>query len=164
MRAKWKLLAAAVLLTGATSASTQNSGSQASPPGCITAASTAAEKTAAAERMQAILIGPQAGTPPLPASKPAEFGADIGGLARENVFGDLWSRCGLSRRDRSLVTLGMLIALRADGELRYHFPIAFRNGLTRRELEEVIYQASGYAGFPAATSARRIAEETLSGK
>jgi 4-carboxymuconolactone decarboxylase len=82
-------------------------------------------------------------------------------LVKQNVFGNVWPRCGLSRRDRSLVTLGILIALRADFELRYHFPIAVRNGLTRSELEEVIYQASAYAGFPAAASARVIAQETL---
>ena len=48
----------------------------------------------------------------------------------ENIFGRLWTREGLSRRDRSLVTLGILIALRATEELEAHFRIARQNGLT----------------------------------
>jgi len=94
-------------------------------------------------------------------SQGTPFAPEIGNLAAENVFGALWTRPGLSRRDRSLVTIGILIALRAESELRYHFPIALRNGVTREELEEVIYQATGYAGFPAATAARNAAMEVL---
>ena len=59
------------------------------------------------------------------------------------------------------MTLGILIALRAEGELRLHLPIALRNGLTREELEEVIYHAAAYAGFPAASTASRIGQEVL---
>jgi len=114
--------------------------------------------------MATLLLAPRAGTPSTPSDTTLTFGADIKQLAHENVFGDIWARCGLSRRDRSLVTLGILIALRADNELRYHFPIAIRNGLTRSELEEVIYQSAGYAGFPAAASARSVAQEMLPAK
>ena len=88
-----------------------------------------------------------------------QFGAMIGELALDNVFGALWTRPGLGRRERSLVTLGILIALRATEELRFHFPAALRNGLTKDELAEVIYHCSGYAGFPAAASARSLALE-----
>ena len=56
----------------------------------------------------------------------------------------------------------MLIALRANDELALHFRIARTNGLTDDELAEVIYHSSGYAGFPAAATANRIAGETLS--
>jgi 4-carboxymuconolactone decarboxylase len=59
------------------------------------------------------------------------------------------------------VTLGILIALRAEGELRLHLPIALRNGLTREELEEVIYHSAAYAGFPAASAAGTIGREVL---
>jgi 4-carboxymuconolactone decarboxylase len=88
---------------------------------------------------------------------------EIGVLSLDNVFGTLWARPGLDHRSRSLVTLGILIALRATDELRFHFPIALRNGLTRDEIAEVIYHASGYAGFPAAATARGIAVEMLDG-
>ncbi len=86
------------------------------------------------------------------------------GLLEESldcVFGRVWTRPGLDWRSRSLVTLGILIALRAEAELRIHLPIALRNGLTRDELEEVIYHAAAYAGFPAASTAGRIGHEVL---
>jgi 4-carboxymuconolactone decarboxylase len=83
-------------------------------------------------------------------------------LSLDNVFGRLWGRDGLSRRDRSLVTLGALIALRANDELAIHFKIARTNGLTDDEIAEVVYHSSGYAGFPAAATASRIAQEALS--
>lgn len=89
------------------------------------------------------------------------FGGEMLGLAMDNVFGRLWTREGLSRRDRSLVTLGILVALRAEEELRIHFQIARNNGLTEDEIAEVIYHCSGYAGFPAANSAMKIAQQVL---
>lgn len=79
----------------------------------------------------------------------------------ECVFGRVWTRPGLDWRSRSLVTLGSLIALQSEGELRVHLPIALRNGLTREELEEVVYHAAAYAGFPAASAASRIGQEVL---
>jgi 4-carboxymuconolactone decarboxylase len=89
------------------------------------------------------------------------FAPELFELSVDNVFGRLWAREGLSHRDRSLVTLGVLIALRASDELRFHFPIARRNGLSDDELAEVIYHCTGYAGFPAAASARTVATEVL---
>ena len=86
-----------------------------------------------------------------------EFGALIGELALDNVFAALWARPGLNLRDRSLLTLGILIALRATEELRFHIPAALNNGLTKDEIAEIIYHSSGYAGFPAASSARTLA-------
>lgn len=82
-------------------------------------------------------------------------------LGIDHVFGALWARPGLDRRSRSLVTLGALIALRATEELKFHFPIALRNGLTIEEVEEVIYHMTGYAGYPAATNARNVARQVL---
>jgi 4-carboxymuconolactone decarboxylase len=95
------------------------------------------------------------------ADKSTEFGAHLGKLAFDSVFGQLWTRPGLDRRSRSLVTLGILIALRATEELHFHIPAALKNGLTKNEIEEVIYHASGYAGFPAAASARTTAVKIL---
>ena len=90
------------------------------------------------------------------------FGDEMLEIVLDNVFGRLWGREGLSRRDRSLVTLGILIALRATDELKIHFQIARNNGLTDDEIAEVVYHSSGYAGFPAANTACRIAGEVLS--
>ncbi len=91
------------------------------------------------------------------------FADELFEISVDNVFGRLWGREGLSRRDRSLLTLGMLIALRATDELAIHFKIARTNGLTDDEIAEVIYHSSGYAGFPAAATASRIAGEALGG-
>jgi len=89
------------------------------------------------------------------------FADELPDLSFDHVFGSLWTRPGLDRRSRSLVTLGALIALRATEELRFHFPIALRNGLTIEEIEEVVYHMAGYAGFPAAATARNIGREVL---
>ena len=89
------------------------------------------------------------------------FAPELSELALVNVFGRLWAREGLDARSRSLLTLGMLIALQAADELKIHFMIALQNGLTREELEEVVYHATGYAGFPAASEAGRIAAEVF---
>jgi 4-carboxymuconolactone decarboxylase len=91
------------------------------------------------------------------------FADELLEIGVDSVFGMLWGRDGLSRRDRSLVTLGILIALRATDELVAHVQIARTNGLTEDEIAEVIYHASGYAGFPAANTARRVAAEVLGG-
>jgi len=90
-----------------------------------------------------------------------EFGDELSDLSVDHVFAALWNRPGLDRRSRSLVTLGILIALRADDELRFHFPIAVRNGLSINELEEVVYHSAGYAGYPAATAALKAARKAL---
>lgn len=90
-----------------------------------------------------------------------EFGQEMAELSIDHVFGALWTRPGLDRRSRSLVTLGALVALRAEEELKFHFPIALRNGLTIEEVEEVVYHLTAYAGFPAAASAGRVAREVL---
>ena len=90
-----------------------------------------------------------------------KFGDELLEIGIDNIFGRLWTREALSRRDRSLVTLGILIAQRATEELRFHVQIARNNGLTEDEIAEVIYHASGYAGFPAANTACKIAREVL---
>ncbi|MUL84157.1 MULTISPECIES: carboxymuconolactone decarboxylase family protein [unclassified Mycolicibacterium] len=89
------------------------------------------------------------------------FGDELMAIGVDNVFGRLWSREGLSRRDRSLVTMGILIALRATDEFESHVKIGLRNGLTEDEIAEVIYHASGYAGFPAANTACKAARDAL---
>jgi 4-carboxymuconolactone decarboxylase len=92
------------------------------------------------------------------------FAPELMDIGIESIFGKLWTREGLSRRDRSLVTLGILIALRATDELKFHFKIARNNGLTDEELAEVIYHASGYAGFPAAATAKNVAVKAFEGE
>jgi 4-carboxymuconolactone decarboxylase len=89
------------------------------------------------------------------------FGADIATLATDFAFGSVWSRARLDRKQRSLVTIGILIAQRQTAELRNHVRIGVTNGLTASELEEVLIQAIPYAGFPAVASAMTAVIETL---
>jgi 4-carboxymuconolactone decarboxylase len=77
------------------------------------------------------------------------------------AWGDVWARPGLERRDRSLVTLAALVAMRAEGELAMHVRAAVRNGRTPDELGEAILHTALYAGLPAANAAFRIAEQVL---
>ena len=74
--------------------------------------------------------------------------------AMELAFGQLWTREDkLSRRDRSLTVLGMCIAQSAVEEIKFHTIMGVANGLTRSEIEEVLYSAIPYCGFPAANTA-----------
>ena len=93
--------------------------------------------------------------------KKKELGDDLGELAMVGVFDQMWTREGLDLRTRSLITCAMLIPMRANSELEIHFPAAIRNGATIADIEELIYQSAGYAGFPAATNAREVARESL---
>jgi 4-carboxymuconolactone decarboxylase len=78
-------------------------------------------------------------------------------LVTDYCWGAVWSRPGLPPRDRSLLNLGMLVALNRPDELRVHLRGALTNGVTVAEIREVIMQAGVYCGMPAALDAFRIA-------
>ena len=82
-------------------------------------------------------------------------------VVTENVWGNIWNRPGLGRRDRSLLNIGMLVALRANAELAGHVRGGLTNGLTREEISEAVIHASGYCGAPAALSAMKTVQEVL---
>lgn len=77
------------------------------------------------------------------------------------AWGDVWDRPGLDRRSRSMITLAVLTALRAEGEIAMHVRAALRNGLTTEEIAEVLLHTTIYAGVPAGNAAFAIARETL---
>lgn len=81
------------------------------------------------------------------------FGSAIARLAIDYAFADTWGRDGLARRDRSLVVMAVLIAQGQTEELKNHVKIGVANGLTVREIEEVLIQATPYVGFPCISSA-----------
>lgn len=89
------------------------------------------------------------------------FGAAATELALDYCFGGVWARTGLDRKQRSLVTLGILIALRLPDQLRNHVRIALNHGITVEEIEEVLLHATAYVGFAAAGAASSVAETTL---
>ena len=77
------------------------------------------------------------------------------------AWGDVWSRDGLDRRTRSIVTLTALTALRAENEIAMHVRGAINNGVTPAEITEVLLHTAIYAGVPAANAAFAIAQRTL---
>ena len=90
-----------------------------------------------------------------------DFSAPFQEYITRSVWGDIWSRPGLDRRTRSLVTLALLTALRAEDELAMHVRAALRNGVTPEEIREALIHAAVYAGVPAANTAVGIAEGVL---
>lgn len=84
------------------------------------------------------------------------FGA-LGTFATSGVMGDLWCRPQLSRRDRSLVVVSVLMAQAREDELEAHVANGLRHGLTQEEIDELLLHVAAYAGFPAAMhSVRRV--------
>lgn len=81
-------------------------------------------------------------------------------LITEYAWGTVWARPGLPRRERSLITVSMLIALNRPHELAVHIRGAARNGCTRAELGEVVLQSAIYCGGPAALAAMRVLQDT----
>ena len=91
-----------------------------------------------------------------------EFTAPFQDLITRYAWGDIWSRPGLSRHTRSLLTLAMTIALNREEEFRLHLRAALNNGVTREEIQEVLLHSAIYCGVPAANHAFKIAAEILS--
>ena len=83
-------------------------------------------------------------------------------LITRYAWGDIWSRPGLSRAERSMITLAMLAALQHENELAMHVRAALRNGLSPEQIQEVLLQVAVYAGVPAANRAFAVAQRVLS--
>jgi 3-oxoadipate enol-lactonase / 4-carboxymuconolactone decarboxylase len=90
-----------------------------------------------------------------------EFTADFQEFITEYAWGTIWTRPGLDRRSRSMITLTALVALGHDEELALHLRAAITNGLTVDEIKELIMQAAIYCGVPDANTAFRIAGQVL---
>lgn len=86
---------------------------------------------------------------------------DFQAFVTEYAWGAVWTRDGLSRRDRSLLNLGMLTALGKPNELKLHLRGALTNGVTREEIREALMQSAVYCGVPAALEAFRMAREVF---
>ena len=81
------------------------------------------------------------------------FNEEFQDLITRYAWGEIWTRPGLPRHSRSLITLALMIALNREEEFRMHVRAAFNNGVTQDEIKEVILQCAIYAGVPAANSA-----------
>ena len=90
-----------------------------------------------------------------------DFTEEFQRLITEYAWGTIWTRKGLDRRSRSLITLTALVARGHHEELKMHLRAARRNGLTNDEIKELLMQTAIYCGVPDANTAFRIAAEVL---
>jgi 4-carboxymuconolactone decarboxylase len=90
-----------------------------------------------------------------------ELTAPFQDLITRYAWGEVWSRPGLSRAERSMITLAALVALRQSDELAMHVRAALRNGLTPAQISEILVHLSVYAGVPAVNHAFKVVQETL---
>ena len=134
------LLLASMLLSGAAAAVTPASAQSPSAPAPTPAASTVGQR----------MFG--------------DFAPKFGDLTDKVLFGDVWERPGLSKRDRSLVTVSALIAMNRPDQLRGHLQRARDNGLTEAELIEAITHLAFYSGWPNAVTAIGVAREVFQKK
>ena len=89
------------------------------------------------------------------------FTAPFQDLITRYAWGEIWSRPGLSRAERSMITLTALAVLRQEQELALHVRAALRNGLSPEQIQEVLLQVAVYAGVPAANRAFAVAQAVL---
>lgn len=89
------------------------------------------------------------------------FGAPIAAYAVDQAFADIWTRPGLDRRSRSLVSMSVMIAMRQPHEFAIHMGAALDNGLSLKEIEEVLIQSLPYVGYPAIATALAAAAEVI---
>lgn len=90
-----------------------------------------------------------------------DFNEDFQNFISRFAWGEVWSRPGLPRHTRSLVTIAVLLALGREDELRMHLLACFNNGVTKDELKELILHCSLYAGLPASNAAMHMAEQVF---
>ena len=93
-----------------------------------------------------------------------DFDRDFQEFITKYAWGEIWSREGLPKRTRSLITISLLVALNREEELRLHLRAARRNGVTADEIKEALMHCAIYCGLPAANSAFKIAREVLAEK
>jgi 4-carboxymuconolactone decarboxylase len=91
-----------------------------------------------------------------------EFNQEFQDLITRYAWGEIWTRPGLPRKTRSLLTIAMLVALNRPDEFRSHLRAALNNGVKKEEIKEALLQAAIYCGVPAANSAFHAAQEVFS--
>jgi len=89
------------------------------------------------------------------------FNEEFQDLITRYAWGEIWTRPGLTRHTRSLLTVAMMVALNRADEFRLHVRAAANNGVTRDQIREVLMQAAIYCGVPAANNAFHLAEEVF---
>ena len=90
-----------------------------------------------------------------------DFNTDFQNFISRFAWGEVWSRPGMPRHTRSLVTIAVLLALGREDELRMHLRACFNNGVTKDDLKDLIFHYSLYSSLPAANAAMHMAEEVF---
>ena len=90
-----------------------------------------------------------------------DFNREFQDLITRYAWGEIWTRPGLPRHTRSLLTIAMMVALNRSEEFKLHVRAAFNNGVTREQIREVLLQCAIYCGVPAANSAFHMAEDVF---
>lgn len=119
------------------------------------------EQYAAAPLTQAAAAPPQEAQPSRAQALMGDIAPKLAELTDQVLFGDVWERPGLAKRDRSLATVSALIALNRPDQLRSHLALARQNGLTQDELIEAITHLAFYSGWPNAVTAIGVAREVF---
>jgi 4-carboxymuconolactone decarboxylase len=96
-------------------------------------------------------------------SRIGDVAPKLADLTEKVLFGDVWERPGLSKRDRSVITVSALVAMNRTEQLPFHLRRALENGVTKDELVELITHLAFYSGWPTAMSAIRLAKEAFEG-
>jgi 4-carboxymuconolactone decarboxylase len=122
--------------------------------GALTSMSQAQDQTPAA----AVTAGAQ---PSRAQQLMGDIAPKLAELTDNVLFGDVWERPGLAKRDRSLITVAALIALNRPDQMRSHIALARRNGVTETEIVETITQLAFYTGWPNAITAVAVARDVF---
>ena len=119
------------------------------------------EKTERGAAVIGEMMGPKFAEKMIENATSGQFGSDISRMALDYSFADSWGREGLPRREKSLVIIAALIAMKQPAELRNHVKIGVANGLTVADFESLLVQLSSYVGFPCIASAQTAVIEAL---
>ena len=90
-----------------------------------------------------------------------DFDRSMQEMTMEHAWGSVWTRDGLDKKTRSIVTVAMLIALNAHGALKGHVRGALNNGVSPDEIREIVMHAAVYCGYPASLAAMKVAREVI---
>jgi 4-carboxymuconolactone decarboxylase len=118
------------------------------------------ERREAGEKIIVEMMGEETARRLLASAESGTFGSSVARYAIEQ-FGEIWTRPGLDRKARSLVSMAVMVALRQPNEFAIHMNIALNNGLTLDEIEEALVQTLPYVGFPAVATALAAAGKVI---
>lgn len=93
-----------------------------------------------------------------------EIVPDLVKYTHELIYGEIWERGGLSKRDRSLITIAALVASYRPDQLNSHIDRGLKNGVTREEIAEIITHCAFYCGWPSAMTGAQVAADVYEGK